>query len=292
MRTDRRSGFGNIPGPTSTSHKYRRGHVLVAGGDTMTGAARLSALSAARIGAGLVTLAAPAAAWPVYAVSLTSVITRPVAGLAEFRALLADVRRNAIVIGPGAGTTPDVRGMALAALATGRAVVLDADALTVFADARESLLGAIKGPTVLTPHEGEFQRLFGAGAAGDKLQRAREAARASRAVIVLKGPDTVIAAPDGRAHINANAPPDLATGGTGDVLSGMIAGLLAQGMDGFAAASAAVWLHGEAGSAYGPGLIAEDLPGLLPAILGRLKRRARESGCLVNVTDRLYREPS
>jgi NAD(P)H-hydrate epimerase len=276
------------PWPRIDDHKYRRGHVLVAGGDTMTGAARLSALSAARIGAGLVTLAAPAAAWPVYAAALTSVITRPVAGLEEFRALLADIRRNAVVIGPGAGTTPDVREMALAALATGRAVVLDADALTVFADARESLLGAIKGPAVLTPHEGEFQRLF--GARGDKLQRAREAARVSRAVIVLKGPDTVIAAPDGRAHINVNAPPDLATGGTGDVLSGMIAGLLAQGMDSFAAASAAVWLHGEAGAAGGPGLIAEDLPGLLPAVLRGLKALAREGGRLVNVTDRLYRE--
>lgn len=280
--------LASYPWPHIEDHKYRRGHVLVAGGETMTGAARLAARSAARMGAGLVTLAAPAAAWPVYAASLTSVITRPVAGPEDFHALLADARRNAVVIGPGAGTTPGVREMVLAALATRRAVVLDADALTVFADARETLLKAIAGPAVLTPHEGEFQRLFGAG--GDKLQRARAAAQASRAVIVLKGPDTVIAAPNGRAVINANAPPDLATGGTGDVLAGMIAGLLAQGMDGFAAASAAVWLHGEAGTAGGPGLVAEDLPELLPAVLRGLKALARECGCLVSVTDRLYRE--
>ncbi|HUN49134.1 MAG TPA: NAD(P)H-hydrate dehydratase [Stellaceae bacterium] len=278
------------PWPGIDDHKYRRGHALVVGGETMTGAARLTARSAARMGAGLVTLAAPTVAWPVYAASLSSVITRPMAGLDDFRALIADERRNAIVIGPGAGTTPAVREMALAALGTGRAVVLDADALTVFADDRASLLKAIHGPTVLTPHDGEFRRLF--GVAGDKPERARAAARASRAVIVLKGPDTVIAAPDGRAVINNNAPPDLATGGTGDVLAGMIAGLLAQGMDGFDAAAAAVWLHGEAGIAGGPGLIAEDLPGLLPAVLRGLKALARERGCLVTVTDRLYREPS
>ena len=278
------------PWPDIDSHKYRRGHALILGGETMTGAARLTARSAARMGAGLVTLAAPRAAWPVYAASLASVITRPIAGIEEFRALLADVRRNAIAIGPGAGTMPAVREMALAALQTGRAVVLDADALTVFADARDELPKAIRGPTVLTPHDGEFHRLF--GIAGDKLQRARAAARLSGAIIVLKGPDTVVAAPDGRAIINGNAPPDLATGGTGDVLAGMITGLLAQGMDGFAAAAAAVWLHGEAGSAGGSGLIAEDLPELLPAVLRGLKALARESGCLVNVTDRLYREPT
>ena len=178
--------------------------------------------------------------------------------------------------------------MVLAALATRRNVVLDADGLTVFADEPSALLGAIAGPTVLTPHEGEFARLF--SQKGDKLARARAAAAASKAVIVLKGPDTVIAAPDGRAVINSNAPPALASGGTGDVLAGMITGLLAQGMDAFAAASAAVWLHGEAGQAVGPGLVAEDLLGVLSGVLRGLHGLANERAGLATVTDRLYRE--
>lgn len=276
------------PWPGAEDHKYRRGHALVVGGEIMTGAARLASRAAGRVGAGLVTLAAPHAAWPVYASALTSVIVRPVGGLEDFRALLGDARRNAILLGPGGGTTLALREMVLAALGTRRSAVLDADALTVFADEPAALLGAIAGPTALTPHEGEFARLFRLD--GDKLARARAAAASSRAVIVLKGPDTVIAAPDGRAVVNANAPPELASGGTGDVLAGMITGLLAQGMDPFAAASAAVWLHGEVGQAVGPGLVAEDLLGVLPGVLRGLKGLAAEQGLLATVTDRLYRE--
>jgi NAD(P)H-hydrate epimerase len=168
-------------------------------------------------------------------------------------------------------------------LRTHRAVLLDADAISVFADRLPELAGAIQGPCILTPHEGEFTRLFGAagrgaagrgpagvGAACDKLARARAAARTSGAIIVLKGADTVIAAPDGRAIVNSNAPANLATAGSGDVLSGVILGLLAQGMDGFLAAAAGVWLHGAAAADFGPGLLAEDLPDLLPGVLRRL----------------------
>ena len=254
-----------LPRPQLESHKYARGHVLVAGGAAMTGAARLAARSAARIGAGLVTLAAPEAVFPVYAAALTGVIVLPVAGLEGFAALLTDPRRNAALIGPGAGVGEETRARTLAILAAGKSAVLDADALTSFAEDRQRLFAAIASPVVMTPHDGEFARLF--DSAGSKLDRARRAARASRAVILLKGADTVIAAPDGRAAINANAPPDLATGGSGDVLAGMIAGLLAQHMAPFAAACAAAWLHGAAAARIGPGLVAEDLIEALPAAL-------------------------
>ena len=250
----------------------RRGHALILGGEAITGAARLAALSALRAGAGLVTLAAPAPIWTVYAAALTSVIVRSFNGLEGFDALLADERKNAIAIGPGAGVGEATRQYVWAALATKRAVVLDADALTSFAEAREDLFRAVTGPCVLTPHEGEFARLF--DFTGDKLTRARKAAAKSNAVVLLKGPDTVIAAPDGRAAINTNAPPQLATGGTGDVLTGLIAGLMAQGVDAFQAASAGVWLHGEAAAAIGLGLIAEDLPDVLPRVLQQLKGRS------------------
>jgi len=260
-----------FPWPRLDGHKYARGHALIAGGAVMTGAARLAARAAQRIGAGLVTLAAPSAAWPVYAAALASVIVRPVADGAAFAELLADERRNAILLGPGAGVEATTRTAVLAALATRRAVVLDADAITVFADDPATLFAAIAGPTVLTPHEGEFRRLF--AAPGDKLARAQAAAGQSGAVVLLKGADTVIAAPDGRAVINANAPPDLATAGSGDVLSGLVTGLLAQGLDAFRAASAACWLHGDAAERFGPGLIAEDIVETLPASLRALKSR-------------------
>jgi NAD(P)H-hydrate epimerase len=260
-----------FPWPKAESHKYARGHVLIAGGAAMTGAARLAARAAARVGAGLVTLAAPKAAWPVYAASLTGTIVVP----EEFTKLLKDERRNAMLIGPGAGIDETTQRKTLAALATGRAVVLDADALTVFAGKTRRLFGAIAGPTVLTPHEGEFARLF--KIEGDKLGRARAAAKQSGATILLKGSDTVVASPDGRAAINDNAPPELATAGSGDVLSGMVAGMLAQGLDPFRAANAAVWLHGEAAREFGSGLVAEDIVECLPRALKRLKTAAQPS---------------
>ncbi|HEY9040114.1 MAG TPA: NAD(P)H-hydrate dehydratase [Roseovarius sp.] len=259
---------GALPQPQGDGHKYTRGHALIWGGYPMTGAARMAGRAAARIGSGLTTIAVPETALAVYASALTSIMVRPVTGPGDIEDVLADTRLSAFLIGPGAGVGAETRARALAMLGTGRATVLDADALTSFQDEPSALFGAITGPCVLTPHDGEFSRLF--EAEGDKLLRARAAARQSGAVIVLKGADTVIAAPDGRAIINANGPPTLATAGSGDVLSGFILGLLAQGMEPFLAASAAVWLHGAAAQTFGPGLIAEDLPDLLPGVLRNL----------------------
>ena len=263
---------GDYPWPQPESYKYKRGEVLVLGGEAITGASRMTAKAASRAGAGIVTLAAPARVWSIYATSLIDEIVQSFDGLKEFEALLADRRRNVIAIGPGAGVGASTRQFVLAALATKRVVVLDADALTSFAEAPQDLFQAIVGPCVLTPHAGEFRRLF--HFEGDKLQRTRSAAKQSNAVVVLKGPDTVIAAPDGRAIINSNAPAQLSTGGSGDVLTGFVAALLAQGMPPFEAAAAAVWLHGAAATEFGLGLVAEDLSNALPAVLQQLKARS------------------
>ena len=266
--------LADLPRPGLDGHKYTRGHALVVGGAAMTGAARLAARSAARLGAGLVTLAAPKAAFPIYAAALTGIIVHPIEGLGDFQDLLADQRRNAALIGPGAGVGGDTRDKVLAILSAGKRAVLDADALTSFAADPQTLFAVIRGPVVMTPHEGEFARLFDGG--GGKPERARRAARQSGAVIVLKGADTVVAAPDGRVAINANAPPDLATAGSGDVLAGMVLGLLAQDMEPFAAAAAAVWLHGDAAGRIGAGLVAADLvEGLAPALRELARRRGK-----------------
>lgn len=268
-----------FPRPKVDGHKYARGHaVVVSGGLSTTGAARLAARGALRAGAGLVTIASPREAVSVNAAASLAVMVRPVDGPLELAEFLADKRRNAVVLGPGGGVGPAMREQVRAALAGEAAVVLDADALTSFSEEPAALTTAIgkragRG-TVLTPHEGEFARLFKAihedANVKSKLEKARLAARESGAVVLFKGPDTVVAAPDGRASIDANAPPYLATAGSGDVLAGMIAGLVAQGMPAFHAANAAVWLHGEAAHEYGPGLIAEDLPEALPAVYRRL----------------------
>src|SRR5690606_20014807 len=253
------------------------GHVLIRGGDTLTGAARLSARSAARGGAGLVSVTAASAAWPLYAVALTSAMVLPCDRLQAWQALLTNPRYNVMLIGACARTGHSVRDVVLSALETRRMAVLDVDALTVFADQPDDLFRAIAGPCVMTPHGGEFARLFEQDLAVDsddapsKLEQARAAAQRSGAVVVLKGADTVIAAPDGRAIINSNAPPQLATGGSGDVLAGIIAGLAAQGMDAFDAAAAAVWLHGRAAALFGVGLVADDLPDMLVRALHELQ---------------------
>jgi hydroxyethylthiazole kinase-like uncharacterized protein yjeF len=260
--------------PQLGGHKYTRGHaVVVSGRMPETGAARLAASGALRAGAGLVTVASPHDALSVHAASLAAMVREsngPV-GLAK---LLADPRKNAIVLGPGLGVGEETCALVETALApsgspTLRAHVLDADALTSFAGQPERLFTAVQttdGPVVLTPHDGEFAHLFKQFMELPKVERAREAARLSGATIVLKGADTVVADPDGRAAIAHNAPAWLGTAGAGDVLAGMIGGLLAQGMSGFEAAAAAVWMHGEAAKHFGPGLISEDLPDMLPKV--------------------------
>jgi hydroxyethylthiazole kinase-like uncharacterized protein yjeF len=273
----------SFPVPAVDAHKYSRGDAVVAsGGISSTGAARLAARGALRAGAGLVTIASPRAALAVNAAANLAVMVRPVDDAVELAAFMSDHRRNVVVLGPGGGVGQQMQEMVLAALATECAVVLDADALTSFAEHPERLMGAIRareGATVLTPHAGEFSRLFHAlpsiSQSGSKLDQARQAAAQTGAVVLLKGADTVVASPDGRAAIADNAPPWLASAGSGDVLAGFVAGLLAQGMPGFEAAAAAVWLHGEAGAEAGPGLISEDLPEALPKIYRRLVAELR-----------------
>lgn len=261
--------------PRAQGHKYDRGHaVVVSGPSWSTGAARLAARGALRAGAGLVTIASPREALAVNAAANLAIMVRPVDGAAELARFLTDPRLNAVAIGPGLGVSDATCELVLAALSGERTVVIDADAITSFAKSPQRLATALKErgerATILTPHEGEFSRYFHALDAdtkvGSKLERARRAAELIGAVVLLKGPDTVVAGPDGRASIAANAPAFLATAGAGDVLTGITAGLLAQGMPAFEAASAAVWLHGEAACAFGLGLIAEDLPEQLPGV--------------------------
>jgi len=269
----------SFPVPRVDGHKYARGHVVVVSGDVAaTGAARMSARGALRAGAGLVTLATPRDALAVNAAALTAVMVRAVDTAIEFGEQLGDKRFNTCVIGPGAGVSDRTRDFVHTALSARRSLVLDADALTSFADAPDRLFESINAShdpqVVLTPHEGEFPRLFSdisnKHPGRSKLERVRAAAARSGAVVLLKGPDTTVASPDGRATIAANAPPWLATAGSGDVLAGIIAGLLAQGVPAFEAASIGVWMHGEAAREAGPGLIAEDLPEVLPAVHRRL----------------------
>jgi hydroxyethylthiazole kinase-like uncharacterized protein yjeF len=267
-------GLWSIPQVGREAHKYSRGHVVVvSGGPLQTGATRLSATAALRAGAGAVTLAGEKDALIVHAAQVTAIMLKPTGTDDEFRELIAG-KVDAVVIGPAAGVNDATRRRTLAVLSHAPAAVLDADAMSVFKDEPETLFQAIKArpdrPVVMTPHEGEFERLFGR-LDGSKLDRARTAAERSGAVIVYKGSDTVIAAPDGRAAINGNAPPGLGTAGSGDVLAGIAGSFLAQKMPGFEAAAAAVWVHGAAGSRFGrPGLISEDLPGQIPDVLAEL----------------------
>jgi NAD(P)H-hydrate epimerase len=260
--------LAELPQPSQTQHKYQRGHALISGGYPLTGSARMAAKAAARAGAGLTTVAVAKMAFPIYATALTSIMVHPLSKPADFNQLLSDTRFSAFLLGPGAGVGEITRSRAMAMLRSGRPTVLDADALTAFQGNPSALDEAISGVCILTPHDGEFARIF--DPRGDKLTRTRAAALRSGAIIILKGCDTVITRPDGCAVINTNAPPTLATAGSGDVLSGIVLGLLAQGMQPFLAAAAGVWLHGAAAAEFGPGLLAEDLADLLPGVLQRL----------------------
>lgn len=261
----------DLPAARAGQHKYQRGHaVILSGAAHQTGAARLAALAALRVGAGLVTLASPKAALAVNAAHLTAIMLAEADDAPALGKLLADARRNAVCLGPALGVGSATCAKVKAALASAAAVVLDADALTSFAEAPQVLFSAIAErpgrAVVMTPHEGEFLRLFKdlESLAESKCERALKAAARSGAVILLKGPDSVAASPDGRAVVNTNAPPSLATAGSGDILAGLVTGLLAQGLAPLEAASAAMWLHGEAARKFGGfGLIAEDLPNLI-----------------------------
>jgi len=262
-----------FPWPKPEGHKYSRGHcVVVSGPAHATGAARLAARAALRVGAGLVSVASPPDAVAVNAAHLTAIMIKPFEGAAGLAGLLTDKRLNAVVLGPGLSVGPQTRGLVAAALKSGAAAVLDADAITSFQDGPDSLFTLRDDKCVLTPHEGEFERLFPGllDQSASRLEAARAASARALCVVLLKGADTIIAAPSGKAAINANGPPSLATAGAGDVLAGLIAGLLAQGMAAFDAACAGAWLHGEAARHFGPGLIAEDLPEMLPAVLTAL----------------------
>jgi hydroxyethylthiazole kinase-like uncharacterized protein yjeF len=260
-----------FPWPANGGHKHGRGRVsVISGGPWNTGAARLAARGALRIGAGLVTLLATPDALASNAANLEAIMLKSFDGEGELMRLADDA--DAVVIGPAAGVGAATVGKLLALARTGAALVVDADALTSFRDDPARLFANLDRDDVMTPHEGEFERIFPGLLASDmgRLAATREAARKAGCVVLLKGPDTVIATPDGRAAINTNGSPWLATAGSGDVLAGLVAGLIAQGLDSFDAACAAVWIHADAAALFGPGLIAEDLPGLTPTILKKL----------------------
>jgi NAD(P)H-hydrate epimerase len=261
------------PWPKAEGHKYARGHCVVLSGPAhATGAARLAARAALRVGAGLVSVASPPEAVAINAAHLTAIMIKPFEGATGLEKLLSDKRLNAVALGPGLGVGGETRELVHVALKGGAAVLVDADAITSFQDDPEALFNRLHDACVLTPHDGEFERLFPGllDQSASKIDAARAAAKRAGCVVLLKGGDTVIAEASGKAAINANAPPTLATAGSGDVLAGLIAGLLAQRMSAFDAACCGAWLHGDAANRFGPGLIAEDLPEMLSKVLAGL----------------------
>lgn len=259
----------SLPWPGEDAHKHARGRLGVVSGEaTQTGAARLAARAGLRIGAGVVRILCPPDAAPVIAPAIEAVMLSPFGSTVALTALVEGM--DAVVIGPAAGITAATRANVRALAGAGVALVVDADGLTVFEDRPGDLFDALDPDDVLTPHEREFKRLFPDLLDLGREAAARSAAQRSGAVVLLKGPATVIAAPDGRLAVNGNGVRWLATAGSGDVLAGMIGGLMAQRMDSFDAARAAVWMHADAARGLGPGLIAEDLPDRIPAVLAAL----------------------
>jgi NAD(P)H-hydrate epimerase len=261
------------PWPKAEDHKYARGHcVVVSGPAHATGAARLAARAALRIGAGLVSVASPPDAVPTNAAHLTAIMIKPFEGASGLGHLLSDKRFNAVALGPGLGVGGETRELVKVAMKSQASLLLDADAISSFRDDPLALFSRLHERCVLTPHDGEFERLFPGllDKSASKVEAVRAAAARAGCVVLLKGGDTVVADANGKAAINANAPPTLATAGSGDVLAGLIAGLLAQTMPPFEAACAGAWMHGDAAARFGTGLIAEDLPEMLPRVLAGL----------------------
>ena len=268
---------GLLPWPGPRTHKHSRGRLgVVSGRAHQTGAARLATRAGMRIGAGWVQVLCPSEAAAVLAPVLEGALLTPFGSPETLGREAAGL--DAIVVGPGAGAGEDTIAAIHALSQSGAALIVDADGLSAFRGRADELFAGLDRDDVLTPHEGEFERLFPGLLSEGREAAALAAARRAQAVVVLKGPETIVAAPDGRARVNRNGSAWLATAGTGDVLSGMIGGLVAQRMDSFEAASAAVWMHSEAANAFGPGLIAEDLPGLLPPVLRALFEAEKGAG--------------
>ncbi len=270
----------HFPVPDERTHKYKRGHgVVISGPQSQTGASRLGARGALRVGAGLVTVFCPEDALLVHACHLTSIMVQSFKTSDDLETLLKDKRKNVVLIGPNSGVGKYTKDNVVKCLDSGADVVLDADALTSYADEPNRLVELVHKRkdrfVVMTPHEGEFSRLFGVlfddeQKTASKLDKAKRAAQLMGAIVIYKGADTVIACPDGRVAINHNAPAYLATAGSGDVLAGIITGLIAQEVPAYEACCIAVWMHGDAANMFGPGLIAEDLPEILPDVISRI----------------------
>jgi NAD(P)H-hydrate epimerase len=265
LRNEPSLWLSKLPVVDSSSNKYTRGHALIFGGYPMTGAARLAARACARMGAGLTTIAVEPRALDVYAKQLESIMVRAVEDDDDdVRKTLADDRITAVLIGPGIGIGRRTRRLVELILDSKKPTVLDADALTSFSDDPSALFARLSDRCVLTPHEGEFARVF--SSTGSRIERVSAAARASGAVVLLKGAETLIAHPNGAVVENPTASPHLATAGSGDVLAGLIVGLLAQGMASLDAAAAGVWVHSEIGTTLDIGFIADDMPECVPAV--------------------------